>query len=39
METFMDGKFLHFRGGTIWDGKVDVFKEKIGILNNILAHG
>tara|TARA_B100000902_G_scaffold381746_1_gene418621 strand:+ start:868 stop:1587 length:720 start_codon:yes stop_codon:yes gene_type:complete len=39
METFMHGKFLHFRGGTIWDGKVDVFRQKIEILNNILAHG
>ena len=39
METFMDEKFLHFRGGTIWDNKVDVFKQKIEILNNILAHG
>ena len=39
METFMDEKFLHFRGGTIWDGKVDVFKQKIEILNNILEHG
>jgi hypothetical protein len=38
METFMDGKFLHFRGGTLWDGKVDVFNEKISILNRILIN-
>lgn len=39
METFMDGKFLHFRGGTLWDGKVDVFNQKVEILNNILDYG
>jgi len=39
METFMDGIFLHFRGGTIWDGKVNVFNQKVEILNNILNHG
>lgn len=39
METFMGGKFLHFRGGTIWDGKVNVFNQKVEILNNILNHG
>jgi glycosyltransferase involved in cell wall biosynthesis len=39
METFMDGKFLHFRGGSLWDGKLDVFDKKIEILNNILNHG
>lgn len=38
METIMDGKFLHFRGGTIWDGKVNVFNEKIAILNQILIN-
>jgi predicted glycosyltransferase involved in capsule biosynthesis len=36
METFMDGKFFHFRGGALWDGKVDVFGRKIEILQNIL---
>jgi hypothetical protein len=36
METFMDGKFFHFRGGALWDGKVDVFHRKINILNQIL---
>ena len=39
METFMGGNFLHFRGGTLWDGKRDVFKQKIQILNDILQHG
>ena len=39
METFMNGKFLHFRGGTLWDGKVNVFNQKVEILNNILNHG
>ena len=39
METFMEGNFLHFRGGTLWDGKHDVFKQKIQILNDILQHG
>lgn len=39
METFMGGKFLHFRGGTIWDGKVNIFNQKVEILNNILNHG
>ena len=36
METFMDGKFFHFRGGTLWDGKEDVYERKLSILNNIL---
>lgn len=36
METFMDGKFFHFRGGALWDGKVDVFERKIKILQEIL---
>jgi hypothetical protein len=36
METFMGGKFLHFRGGTLWDGKVDVYERKLKYLNNIL---
>lgn len=36
METFMDGKFFHFRGGALWDGKVDVFERKLKILQEIL---
>lgn len=36
METFMDEKFFHFRGGALWDGKVDVFERKIQILQNVL---
>jgi hypothetical protein len=36
METFMDGKFFHFRGGALWDGKVDVFERKIKILQEVL---
>ena len=36
METFIDGKFFHFRGGTLWDQKVDVYERKINILNDIL---
>ena len=36
METFMDGKFFHFRGGTLWDGKTDVYERKLSILNTIL---
>jgi glycosyltransferase involved in cell wall biosynthesis len=39
METFMDGKFLHFRGGSLWDGKLDIFNRKVEILNSILNHG
>jgi hypothetical protein len=39
METFMEENFLHFRGGSLWDGKVDVFNQKVEILNNILNHG
>jgi len=38
METFMCGNFLHFRGGSLWDGKVDVFNQKVEILNNILNY-
>lgn len=38
METFMDGKFIHFRGGSFWEGKLDVFNKKIEILNNILNY-
>lgn len=37
METFIEGKFLHFRGGTLWDGKVDVYERKLRILQNILS--
>jgi hypothetical protein len=37
METFIEGKFLHFRGGTLWDGKVDVYERKLKILQNILS--
>lgn len=36
METFMGGKFFHFRGGALWDGKVDVFERKLEILQKIL---
>ena len=36
METFIDGKFFHFRGGTLWDQKVDVYERKLNILNDIL---
>lgn len=36
MESLMDEKFLHFRGGTLWDGKVDVYERKLKHLNNIL---
>lgn len=36
METFLDGSFFHFRGGTLWDRKVDVYERKLEILNNIL---
>jgi hypothetical protein len=36
METFMGGKFLHLRGGSLWDGKADVFEKKLKILNNII---
>ena len=33
----MDEKFLHFRGGTLWDGKVDVYERKLKLLQNILS--
>ncbi len=36
MESLMDEKFLHFRGGTLWDGNVDVYDRKLKYLNNIL---
>lgn len=36
MESLMDEKFLHFRGGTLWDKKKDVYERKLEILNNIL---
>jgi hypothetical protein len=36
METFMNETFLHFRGGTLWDQKVDVYQRKMIILDNIL---
>jgi hypothetical protein len=36
METFMEGKFFHFRGGTLWDRKKDVYERKLEILNQIL---
>lgn len=36
METFMDGTFFHFRGGTLWDKKEDVYERKLSILNSIL---
>jgi len=38
METFMDGKFFHFRGGTLWDRKEDVYARKLDILNEILSN-
>jgi hypothetical protein len=37
MESLMDEKFLHFRGGTLWDGKVDVYERKLKLLQNILS--
>lgn len=36
METFIDGTFFHFRGGTLWDRKADVYERKLLILNQIL---
>jgi hypothetical protein len=37
MESFIDGKFLHFRGGTLWDGNADVYERKLKMLQNILS--
>jgi len=37
MEGLMEEKFLHFRGGALWDGKVDVYERKLQILNHILS--
>jgi len=36
MEHFIDGKFLHFRGGSLWDGKVDLYNQKMKVLDTIL---
>lgn len=36
MEHFIDGKFLHFRGGSLWDGKLDLYNQKMKLLDSIL---
>jgi hypothetical protein len=38
MESLMDERFLHFRGGTLWDGKKDVYERKLKMLNDILEN-